>query len=432
MQLALSYTTVAAPQPTIQRRKFQLFTGIAFIYFFFNSFLLPDGLLYTILLSPFFMLWLSSHKVPVMKYCSVFVLCWLPVMIIHYSYGISLSDYLKSSALYFTVFIFALTIYTYFKYYSFTYEQLMERIIRFNFFLVIVAMVFLAAHQMQPIWSEGDISEGVSDLPRLKMLTYEPSYYSLLLVPSLLFYLQYIFYRNMRRRQWLLLISVVIALGLSLSYGAIFISILTFGLFIVFNFLSGLRRRQNKRFIFLMGLGMTIAVVLVLTLFSNSGFVLRILNIFDGNDSSINNRSSQAYLLALSIADLKSQIFGVGPGQLKILGQDLIFNMYSFDDSTTQNATARIPSSMAEALAIFGWLGFFAKLVAELILFRKTRVKTSSFRLCLFIFMFIYQFVGSFSTNIVEIFFWVLAFSNVFPDSYFKRQPLPQPETPIL
>jgi uncharacterized membrane protein YsdA (DUF1294 family) len=264
------------------------------------------------------------------------------------------------------------------------------------------------------------------------MLTYEPSYYSLLLVPSLLFYLQYIFYRNMRRRQWLLLISVVIALGLSLSYGAIFISILTFGLFIVFNFLSGLRRRQNKRFIFLMGLGMTIAVVLVLTLFSNSGFVLRILNIFDGNDSSINNRSSQAYLLALSIADLKSQIFGVGPGQLKILGQDLIFNMYSFDDSTTQNATARIPSSMAEALAIFGWLGFFAKLVAELILFRKTKVKTSSFRLCLFIFMFIYQFVGSFSTNIVEIFFWVLAFSNVFPDTYFKRQPLSQPETPIL
>jgi len=36
--------------------------------------------------------------------------------------------------------------------------------------------------------------------------------------------------------------------------------------------------------------------------------------------------------------------------------------------------------------------------------------------------MFIYQFVGSFSTNIVEIFFWTLAFSRVFPDTYFKRQ----------
>ena len=81
-----------------------------------------------------------------------------------------------------------------------------------------------------------------------------------------------------------------------------------------------------------------------------------------------------------------------------------------------------MPSSMAETLATFGWVGFSGKLLVELILFRKTKVKTSSFRLCLFIFMFIYQFVGSFSTNIVEIFFWTLAFSRVFPDQYFKAE----------
>lgn len=81
---------------------------------------------------------------------------------------------------------------------------------------------------------------------------------------------------------------------------------------------------------------------------------------------------------------------------------------------------------MADVLATFGWVGFCGKLLAELMLFRKTRVQRSSFRLCLFIFMFIYQFVGSFSTNIVEVFFWVLAFSPVFPDSYFQRKdPLP-------
>jgi len=152
--------------------------------------------------------------------------------------------------------------------------------------------------------------------------------------------------------------------------------------------------------------------------------MLRILNIMDGNDSSINNRSSQAYFLALSIADLKSTLFGVGPGQIKILGQDLISLVYSYgtDEATGQVATARIPCSMAEVLCNFGWVGFFGKLLTELILFRKTKVKTSSFRLCLFIFMFIYQFVGSYSTSVVEIFFWVLAFSNVFPDSYFRKE----------
>ena len=81
---------------------------------------------------------------------------------------------------------------------------------------------------------------------------------------------------------------------------------------------------------------------------------------------------------------------------------------------------------MADLLATFGWVGFFSKLLAEIFLFRKTKVKTSSFRLCLFIFMFIYQFVGSFSTNIVEVFFWVAAFSPIFPDSYFQRKTLTQ------
>ena len=431
MQLAFSYTDLAVPTPKIQKSKYQLFLGIGCLYFFFNSFLLPDGLLYTILLSPFFLVWLGTHKVPVLKYSLLFLLCWLPLLVIHYSLGISLSDYLKSSALYFTVFLFALTIHTYFRYYSFTYELLMEKVLKLNFLFVIAAVFLLVADKKDILWSVTDISEGVSDFPRLRMLTYEPSYYSLLLIPSLLYYFQYIFYRNINRRQWVLLFTVLISLGLSLSYGAIFISVLTLGFFILFNFFTGLRRKQNSRFIVIMGLALVTAVVLILVLFSNSGFVLRILNIFDGNDSSINNRSSQAYFLALSIADLKSQLFGVGPGQLKLLGQDLISMVYAFstDEATGQTGTARIPSSMAETLAIFGYLGFFLKIGVELFLFRKTRVRRSSFRLCLFIFMFIYQFVGSFSTNIVEIFFWVLAFSNVFPDSWFKKpDPVPLPE----
>jgi hypothetical protein len=423
MQLTIPYTDLAMPAaPTVRRSQYLWFLVVGCLYFFFNSFLLPDGLLYTILLTPVFMYWLLLKKVPLLRDIILFMLCWLPVAIIHYAYGISLPEYLKSSALYFTVFIFGLTVYTYFKLYSFTYELLMETVLKINFLFVIVCVVLLMTNHTDIVWSVADISEGVSDFPRLRMLTYEPSYYSLLMVPSFLFYFQYIFYRNMTGGKWMLLGTVIISLGLSLSYGAIFISMLTLGIFVLYNFLSNVRRRQNRRFMLFLSIMGVIGVVSILTFFANSGFVLRILNIFGGTDSSINNRSSQAYFLALSIADMKSTVFGVGPGQLKLLGENLISLMYAFSDQPDSGQMARIPSSMAETLALFGWIGFFGKLLVELILFRKTRVKTSSYRLCLFIFMFIYQFVGSFSTNIVEIFFWVLAFSRVFPDSYFKRE----------
>jgi len=422
MELAIPYTNLTAvAAPTIRRSQYRYFLMVGCLYFFFNSLLLPDGLLYTILLSPVFLYWLLLKKVRVLKCIFLFLLCWAPIFVIHYSYGVSLPEYLRSSALYFTVFLFGLTIYTYFRLYSFTYEHIMERILKLNFLFVMVCVFLLVAGEKDPVWSVTDISEGVSDFPRLRMLTYEPSYYSLLLIPSFLFYFQYIFYRTINRRQWMLLFTVIISLGLSLSYGAIFISLLTLGLFVLYNFFSNMRRRQNKRFILFLVVALAIGAGLVLTLFANSGFVLRILNIFQGSDSSINNRSSQAYFLALAIADLKSTVFGVGPGQLKLLGQDLISLVYAFSDQDT-GQMARIPSSMAEILATFGWVGFFGKIVIEWVLFRTTRVKTSSFRLCLFIFMFIYQFVGSFSTNIVEIFFWVLAFAPVFPDAYFKRQ----------
>jgi len=423
MQLALPYSeTTSLTTPVIRRGQYRYFMLVACLYFFFNSFLLPNGLLYTILLSPLFLYWLMSKKVHVIRNIILFGLFWLPMLVIHYSYGISLREYLTSSALYFTVFIFSMTVYYYFKHYSFTYEPLMETVLKINFLFVLVCVFLLVANHRDIVWSVTDISEGVSDFPRLRMLTYEPSYYSLLLIPSFLFYFQYIFYRNMTGRKWVLLLTVIISLGLSLSYGAIFIAILTLGLFVLYNLFSNVRRRQNRRFVFFLGATLVIGVVLILTLFAESGFVLRILNIVSGTDSSINNRSSQAYFLALNIAGQKSTVFGVGPGQLKLLGENLISLVYAFSDQPDSGQMARIPSSMAETLATFGWIGFFGKLLIELVLFRKTKVKTSSFRLCLFIFMFIYQFVGSFSTNVVEIFFWTLAFSRVFPDTYFKAE----------
>ncbi|HET9430639.1 MAG TPA: hypothetical protein VFO70_05650, partial [Chitinophagaceae bacterium] len=69
---------------------------------------------------------------------------------------------------------------------------------------------------------------------------------------------------------------------------------------------------------------------------------------------------------------------------------------------------------MAETLAIFGWVGFWIKLLVELALFYFTKVWTNYYRLLLFFFIFIYQFTGSFITNMAEYVIWILAFTNVF------------------
>jgi hypothetical protein len=68
---------------------------------------------------------------------------------------------------------------------------------------------------------------------------------------------------------------------------------------------------------------------------------------------------------------------------------------------------------MGETLAIFGLAGVVLRLFLEFFLFFKTRVYSNYYRLALFIFVFIYQFTGSFITNIVEYVIWILAFSTV-------------------
>jgi hypothetical protein len=76
---------------------------------------------------------------------------------------------------------------------------------------------------------------------------------------------------------------------------------------------------------------------------------------------------------------------------------------------------------MAEVLATFGYLGVAVKLFVEIYLFFKTKVSKSSFRFCMFFFIFFLQFVGSYIVNTIEYVMWILAFSNIFPDDYFKK-----------
>jgi hypothetical protein len=91
----------------------------------------------------------------------------------------------------------------------------------------------------------------------------------------------------------------------------------------------------------------------------------------------------------------------------------LIRNYYGYGPETVRVA---IPNAAAETLALFGWAGFSLRILAQCLLFMYTKVWRNYYRLLLFVFIFIYQFTGSFITNIAEYVIWIMAFTPVFKE----------------
>ncbi|HRN54930.1 MAG TPA: hypothetical protein PLL71_00685 [Agriterribacter sp.] len=153
------------------------------------------------------------------------------------------------------------------------------------------------------------------------------------------------------------------------------------------------------------------ALLFLWVLFPDNPLFVRIANIITGNDSSGRGRTTDSFILAEKIADLKSLVWGAGLGQIKVLGTDIIRDYYNYP----ADYPIAIPNATAETLAIFGWAGLFLRLFIEVSLFMYTQVWKNYYRLLLFIFIFIYQFTGSYITNIAEYMIWILAFTNIFP-----------------
>ena len=136
-------------------------------------------------------------------------------------------------------------------------------------------------------------------------------------------------------------------------------------------------------------------------------------NIFSGRDSSFKGRSSDSFQLALLVAREKSIYFGVGLGQLKLLGAGIWNTFYGTVFNTNDIA---IPNAVAETFALFGITGLLIRFSLEWWLFIRTKTYTNYYRLGLFIYIFIYQFTGSYLYNIAEYVIWALAYSQVFKE----------------
>ncbi len=387
-------------------------------FFFLNIFLLPHGLLYTTLLTPFFfisLLWRGKWK----------ALCWyflisVPLAYYQIKHGAVASVYLKSYLLFTSVAIFTIWAFFFLQKNQDQLGHYFKQITIYNFFFTLLALAcFLVPVVRTQFWSFEQIHPAIPIIPRLKMLVYEPSFYAFQLAPIFIFYFSsFAFSRGPQYFPALLMIGF--SLLLSLSFGVlagIGVSIL---LIIALHLFQLIRRKKIFFATVYLSIIGVIAAVIAFKYMPYNPIVDRVEKILAGHDTSTNGRTWEAFLLAWRIAGETDYFFGAGLGQIKEVGQEIIVKYYNYEGAWAN--VVRIPNTTAETLASFGILGVISRLVTELGLFFHTKVYQNYYRLMLFTFLFLFQFSGSYLTNIYEYLMWIIVFLPVFPQ--FDKQHL--------
>lgn len=388
----------------------------AFIYFFINSVALPFGVTYTALLAPVFYIWiLVKRKKEVVL---PFLLILAPFIIVQVLYvDVVRKVYFYSLVNVIFVYIFCQAVYTFLNV-CVDMEKIFRKLLIINFIFCLIAIPVYFTPWVDVLWIRQNLTEGVKDFYRLKLLTYEASYYATLFVPIFCFYFLQYFFRQNKIKGGLLITMIFLPYILSFSFGVMAVLLLSCLLTYIFYFRSLTKKKRIfNGLIFFSGFSALVVSILYF-FFRNSFFVLRLINIVSGKDRSGNGRTSDAFYLAQKIVEQKDEYWGVGFGQIKILGSDIIRNYYMYNE----NFVATIPNAVAETYTILGWTGVTLRIFIELFFFFFTKVWVNYYRLWLFLFIFIYQFTGSFITNVAEYVIWILAFTNVFYQFDAKRE----------
>ena len=381
----------------------------AFIYFFINSLGLPQGLLFTSLLSPLLYWWVvSTRRFEIML---PFVIAILPFFIVQAAMGINLGKYLVSLLNMATVYIFCQAFYTFLLTCQ-DPEKIFRRLLIITFVLCIIAIPFYSSSYYHVFWIKQFLTEGVDNYKRLKLFTYEASYFATLFTPLFFFYFLQIILRQNRINAWLLFVLIFTPYLLSFSLGVIATVLISLAIIFLLYPAKLLRKRRVLNLAVMIVTLVSVGLVAAVLFFPNNTLFIRLANIFTGNDISGKGRTTDAFLLSNMILDQRSHFWGIGPGQLRVLGTDIIKNFYSYPSDYDVVA---IPNASAETLVIFGWLGLSTRILTEIVLFFYTKVYRNYYRLALFFFMFIYQFTGSYITSPAEYVIWILAFTNAFP-----------------
>lgn len=389
--------------------KWNKYLPFAIIFFFFNTVGLPLGLTYTTLLAPLFLVWvLLKRKTEILF---PFIFLFLPFMIAHLFFvGVDLTTYVITMANLLCIYIFGQAVYTWLKIDN-DKEKILRWLLLANTIMCLVAIVFYFTPFRNIFWIQQNVTENVDKLLRLKLFTYEASYYAMIFVPVFIyFFLLYILNKTKVNSGWLLFM-LFLPFILSFSIGVIASLVIAGFLCFIIHFRTLHAKRRIVNGYITLGIASVAIAAIVYVFFRDNPFLVRLENIFSGKDTSATGRTNEAFMLAQRILEEKSAYWGVGAGQLKLIGPDIIRGYYLYFYTTP----VAIPNAAAETLVLFGWIGFILRIAMEIFFFFLTKTWTNYFRLMLFLFIFIYQFTGSYITNVVEYVIWVMAFTNAFP-----------------
>jgi len=308
----------------------------------------------------------------------------------------------------FMVYLFAVAAHVFIKKKDFTIW--FPTILKINLIFCCIAIILFFTPYAEFLWTIRNLTTEMRDFPRLQLLTYEPSYYSLLLAPLAIYYfLKFFLYPTTWVKVISYLLLLILPLTLSFSLGVIAGLLLTFVLFFVLN-AHLLRKKRGTFFTIAFILSLTaITLTLLLIFYPENPLYARLVDLMQGKDTSASGRTTNALFLAFQIAERKSLFFGVGLGQIKVVGTEIIREFYNY--TLNDIASIRIPNAIGETIAMFGISGLFIRLGLQVYLYFKVKVYTNYYRIAIFTFVFIYQFTGSFFNNSAEIILWIIAFT---------------------
>lgn len=382
----------------------------AVLYYFFNTVFLPHGLLYTTLLTPLFYVWtLRQGQRHILE---LYLLAMLPFIVAHLFIGVDLRSFIISNILLFTAYVFAVTVYTFFSRYQ-KLESLFNDLLVANFLMTLLALLLLFTPLSEGFWFYNKLTTGITEFPRLSMMTYEASYYATLFLPLAVFFGLKLLLGQVEKHHGWIIMMVVLPLVLSLSFGVIGSLIIAVGLLFLLNVRRLLFRKMILNIIVGILLALIICLFLLLIFYPDNVLFVRLVNIASGSDPSARGRLVDSYWFAQELMGMKNAWWGIGAGQIKVLGDEYIRAFYQYDPADIP--VVRIPNAFAETLATFGIIGGVLRLALQIWLFFKTNVLGNYFRTVLFFHIFVYQFTGSYLTNVAEYVIWALAFCSCFP-----------------
>jgi hypothetical protein len=254
-------------------------------------------------------------------------------------------------------------------------------------------------------------TESLDGFYRLSLLTFEASYYSLLFAPIVIYYLLKLFLGINNMGALSTLILVLVPLFLSLSLGVIGALVIGFSSLYLIHFGKIFYKKSFLYWLVFVTITVTSILILLYVFYPNNPLFVRVHNIMLGIDTSTRGRTTDSFGIAWKVANERSIWFGSGLGQVKVLAYDVVKKYYNY---WGELEVVRIPNSVAETLAIFGIFGLIIRFGIIGYLFFKTRVLSNYYRTVLFVFIFVYQFTGSYITSAVEITIWAMVFSKAF------------------